>query len=222
MARSGQSAGEETTRERLLWRGVRLFAERGYRGTSLRDVTAAAGANLASIKYYFGDKAAFYQECFRFIWRHNPSPIDALDLAVIRTRQDWLTAINSMTREIAALVLDDHRNVRWLTGMMSREMAAPTPALGLVMSEFITPRLNRFEALLTMGLPPRASVQTQRLWGFCALGQLMMFALARPAAERIFGKTHGNTRFTAALARHVADGITRQLNFRPPERKRGS
>ena len=47
------SAGRDT-RERLLSAGERLFATRGIDAVSVRDITDAAGANLAAINYHFG------------------------------------------------------------------------------------------------------------------------------------------------------------------------
>jgi AcrR family transcriptional regulator len=37
-----------------------LFATHGYDGTSVREITAAAGANLGAITYHFGSKAELY------------------------------------------------------------------------------------------------------------------------------------------------------------------
>src|ERR1700689_677128 len=45
------------TRTRILDAAERLFAERGFRGTSVRAITALAGANLAAVGYHFGSKA---------------------------------------------------------------------------------------------------------------------------------------------------------------------
>ncbi|MCS6861224.1 MAG: TetR family transcriptional regulator [Abditibacteriales bacterium] len=44
------------TRERLLDTAERLFAAKGIRETSLRDITAAAQTNLAAVNYHFGSK----------------------------------------------------------------------------------------------------------------------------------------------------------------------
>lgn len=44
------------TRERLLDAAEQLFLERGFQGTSTRDITEAAGANLAAVNYYFRSK----------------------------------------------------------------------------------------------------------------------------------------------------------------------
>ncbi|MDN4051581.1 CerR family C-terminal domain-containing protein [Massilia sp. YIM B02763] len=48
-------------RERILGAALRLFVERGYASTSVRDIAQAADANVAAIAYYFGDKAGLYR-----------------------------------------------------------------------------------------------------------------------------------------------------------------
>lgn len=51
-------------RARLLQHALRLFAERGLKGTSTRDIAQAAGTNVSAIAYYFGDKAGLYRAVF--------------------------------------------------------------------------------------------------------------------------------------------------------------
>lgn len=48
-------------RERILLAALRLFAERGYASTPVRDIAHDAGVNIAAIAYYFGDKAGLYR-----------------------------------------------------------------------------------------------------------------------------------------------------------------
>lgn len=48
-------------RRRLLHTALRLFAEKGFAKTSTRAIALAAGANIGSISYYFGDKAGLYR-----------------------------------------------------------------------------------------------------------------------------------------------------------------
>ncbi|MDX9861017.1 MAG: TetR family transcriptional regulator [Rhodospirillales bacterium] len=49
-------AERSNTRERILDVAERLFASRGYKNVSVRELTAAADANLASVRYHFGSK----------------------------------------------------------------------------------------------------------------------------------------------------------------------
>ena len=46
------------TKERILNVAERLFADRGFPATSLRDLTSEAGVNIASVNYHFGSKDA--------------------------------------------------------------------------------------------------------------------------------------------------------------------
>lgn len=55
----------EDARARLLQAGLRLFAQQGYSKTSTRELAEAASVNVASISYYFGDKAGLYRAVFQ-------------------------------------------------------------------------------------------------------------------------------------------------------------
>ncbi len=55
----------EDTRDRILAAAQRLFAEKGFDATSVRDITTEAGCNVASVNYHFGGKDNLYLETFR-------------------------------------------------------------------------------------------------------------------------------------------------------------
>jgi AcrR family transcriptional regulator len=61
------------TRARLLDAAERLFAARGFRGVSLRELTAAAGVNLAAVSYHFGSK----EELLRAVLERRVAPVNA-------------------------------------------------------------------------------------------------------------------------------------------------
>jgi AcrR family transcriptional regulator len=54
----------EASRARLLRSGLQLFAQQGFAKTSTRELAEHAGVNVASISYYFGDKAGLYRAVF--------------------------------------------------------------------------------------------------------------------------------------------------------------
>jgi AcrR family transcriptional regulator len=54
----------DDARTRLLQAGLQLFANQGYSKTSTRELADAARVNIASISYYFGDKAGLYRASF--------------------------------------------------------------------------------------------------------------------------------------------------------------
>jgi AcrR family transcriptional regulator len=52
----GTGSRSAATRERILDAAEKLFAERGYHGVSIRDVTGAADVDVALVSYHFGNK----------------------------------------------------------------------------------------------------------------------------------------------------------------------
>jgi AcrR family transcriptional regulator len=56
---------EAATKAAVLQAAERLFALHGFQNVSVRDITAEAGVNLASVNYHFGSKDALLFEIFR-------------------------------------------------------------------------------------------------------------------------------------------------------------
>lgn len=59
----------EVTRERIMKAAERLFAERGYDGTSIRAIVGKARVNQAAINYHFDGKDGLYREVLRTAFR---------------------------------------------------------------------------------------------------------------------------------------------------------
>lgn len=54
-----------STKERILGAAEELFAQHGFAGTSLREVTSRADVNIAAVNYHFGSKENLVNEVFR-------------------------------------------------------------------------------------------------------------------------------------------------------------
>ena len=84
-----------STRQRILGAAEELFAERGFAGASLRQVTAAANVNLAAVNDHFGSKDNLIEEVFR-------RRLDELS----RRRLDRLAALEAAGTPTLEAVLD--------------------------------------------------------------------------------------------------------------------
>ena len=51
----GYARGEET-RARIISAALKLFGQRGFDGSSTRDIATAAGVNAPALQYYFDNK----------------------------------------------------------------------------------------------------------------------------------------------------------------------
>jgi len=79
-----------------------LFAAHGYDGTSIRDITSRARANLGAITYHFGSKEALYHEVLACcatpladrvaqVAASTGAPLERIE-SIIRTFFDYMTA----------------------------------------------------------------------------------------------------------------------------------
>jgi TetR/AcrR family transcriptional regulator, regulator of cefoperazone and chloramphenicol sensitivity len=78
----------EDSRERVLAAATRLFAERGFDGTTTREIGRASGLNIATVAYHLGAKADLYREVMR------------------RAYQEELAALTGAVSEFEAAAID--------------------------------------------------------------------------------------------------------------------
>jgi len=67
------------TKQKILDTAERLFAEQGYSATSLRQIIADAGVNLAAVHYHFGSK----EELLHEVVTRKAAPVNAKRLAML-------------------------------------------------------------------------------------------------------------------------------------------
>lgn len=196
------------TRERLIAAAGELFAERGFRATTARDIAQRAGVNLAAANYYFGSKKELYLE----VLRANFAQISAM--LARRGGSRPAAEIDRLGRPaiVQMLVRRIQVMLEILIGpppgqhgaLMQREMIDPSEALPLIVDEFIGPmtlETERIVARLAPGLEPR---HVER----CALsiiGQAVFYRFAMPALllqKRLKSYPRG---FGPDLAQHIAE-----------------
>jgi len=116
-------------RERILLAALRLFADKGYASTSVRDIAQAADANIAAIGYYFGDKAGLYRAALYEPVHGQPDagpPFDAPDTALKTALTRYMRACLRPLGQGEATLLSVRLRMREAfeaTGMLDEERA---------------------------------------------------------------------------------------------------
>ena len=142
-ARPGAAARSEgDARARLLAAGLRLFAERGFKATSVRELAREAEVNLAAISYHFGDKAALYREIFSAKVRAQ-MPGDSLDLLALPLDQ----ALQAFYRDFLEPLKRDQETALMMK-LHFRELFEPTGAWQQVVEQELRPRFSELTRLL--------------------------------------------------------------------------
>jgi AcrR family transcriptional regulator len=129
------------TRKRILDAARALFAERGYDGASVRDITAEARCNVASVNYHFRGKDGLYREMFERLLgdlrRRRVSSVRQGDL-----RLTGPLALERLIRKFAGAFLEplveEPRGSETLR-LISREIIDPHLPPGLFMTELMRP-----------------------------------------------------------------------------------
>lgn len=66
------------TKSRILSESIKLFANKGYEGTSISEIVNAAKVNKRMIYHYYGDKLGLYRAIFVQIWGSYKDMVDEI------------------------------------------------------------------------------------------------------------------------------------------------
>ena len=194
---------DEETKARLQREAQRLFALRGFRGASVRDITGAAHANLGAITYHFGTKRALYGAVVETVFARLAERVEAAaggpapGLERLRAIVGAIFAFFRETPEAPRLVLHQ---------VMAGE-GIPT---------FAQPYLRRNLAAIAQVVRDgrargefRAADPT--LVAFTIISQSVWFALVGREIVGILGGLPGAGDVADRVERHVVDVATRFL-----------
>ncbi|KXH85149.1 TetR/AcrR family transcriptional regulator [Chryseobacterium kwangjuense] len=73
--------------ENILFAAEKLFAEKGFEGTSTREISKAANVNISMISYYFGSKEKLYEKLVEY--RMNEGQFFAKDILERTDINEW-------------------------------------------------------------------------------------------------------------------------------------
>ena len=81
------------TRARLLKAAERLFADRGFKKVTVRDICRAARANVAAVNYHFNGKKGLYDEVVKSAIKTMQTTTDAIrEAGAGRSGEEQVTA----------------------------------------------------------------------------------------------------------------------------------
>jgi AcrR family transcriptional regulator len=158
----GQRRQVNDTKEKLMDTAERLIAEQGYAATSLRQIIAEAGVNLASVHYHFGSK----EELLDALVLRKAGPINEDRLARLeRCEREAGAGSAPVTRIVEAFVgpafalRGEHRERLKFMGRLYAEGIMPVMA-----AKHFRPLMARFIEAFHRALPEVP--EEELLWRF--------------------------------------------------------
>ena len=188
------------TRDRLLKAAERLFADRGFKKVTIRDICRVARANVAAVNYHFGDKLGLYREVLQ-------SAIGAMRATNDAARQagSGQPAEEQLRRYIAIFV---HRILTpgndTVHKLVQREMNDPTPALDTLVEQGVRPRIEYLSGLIAEIM--HAAPGDQRVLRCVASVQAQTISyLPNPIAARLGLANKPTAANLTEIADHIAE-----------------
>ncbi len=107
-----------------------LFSQKGIDGTSIRDISKAAGINVAMVNYYFGSKSAMVTALFEIrLTRTREKLIDLTD----NTRLNPFDKLMAFVEHLMAVQLSNADFHLILMNQLARKENAPEISEGIVL-----------------------------------------------------------------------------------------
>lgn len=193
----------DSARQRLLYAARDLFAQHGYEGTSVRDITSRAKVNLGAITYHFGSKEALFHAVIGTI-------AGPLVEAVTRAAGEGgtpLERVEAMTRAVGQHV----QAHPWAPRVMLRELASdrrmPPP-----MVEAWKRNLGTLTGIIVAGQQD-GSIRAgdPRLLALSTIGQVFFYRVAGRITREVVGIDPNDPELRQRIADHIADNVRRLL-----------
>jgi AcrR family transcriptional regulator len=198
-----ENTARKSTRERLIEAAGELFAEKGFKETTVRDISERAGANLASVNYYFRDKEHLYEDLILHIvesMRQN-FPVDK-DFDKASSPQSRL---HTLVRNLLYRFLDPERPA-WQGILLAQERVAPRPAVLSIIHNEIKKTRSLLSSIVRELLKQAAKPEKVELCGDSVMGQIMDQAHTHsPQAPPMLRKRTATREEIERLARHITE-----------------
>ncbi len=154
--RGRRPAGGRSARDRILDAAERQFAQRGFHAVSVREITTAAGVDVALVNYHFGGKQALFEAVFmRRAQLLNEERLRRLESVVARAAPR-AASIEAIIDAFTHPLLD--RSARGGPGWKAyfaliAQVNNSTEFGGLMMTRFFDPVVHAFIAALRHAMP---------------------------------------------------------------------
>ena len=194
----------EKTRQHIIDAAGPLFAEKGYKATTVGEICRIAGVNQAAISFHFGGKEQLYLALVRYSYEYGLAQVPmpqwpAGTPAAVKLRDFVLTFLRRAVAD---------REPRWPCQLIMRETVQPSKACEEFVRGFVRPNFTVLHGILQELLPADFSEEARRLVVNSIIGQGLFYRVARGVLE-LLSPGDQPLRFDEERLQVLAEHITR-------------
>lgn len=181
----GYARGEET-RARIVTAALRMFGERGFEGSSTRDIAKSAGVNAPALQYYFDNKEGVYVACaehiVKRIWENMSEVVTRAEQAVESQASDegLIEVYCAIQEQLAHFMFTSEEAGDWRFFMARMQAGEGPPAAFQLIYQQVSGRMSKVLSVIVSRMLGRPADDEETLVRTMILsGQLHVFHLAR-------------------------------------------
>ena len=178
------------TKTRILDAAERLFVEHGFEATSLRQLTTAAGVNLAAVNYHFGSKEELFQAVLtRRLDPMNQERIERLEKLEREASGKPLSCekiLFAMLIPALRLARDERRGGKNFLRLLGRAYADPAPFIRHFLSQQYAGMIGRYKEAFLRALPQLS--RQELTWRLHFVMGALSYTLAGTDALKLFAQ----------------------------------
>lgn len=200
-----------STREKILDIAEELFLTRGFDKVSVRDITQAAGANVASINYHFKCKEDLYREVFRRkLKRISETKIREIEQNMQEAGTP--TVANTVRAIVSAFLQELLKNEasEKLLNIITQEMSEDGIARDLFLEEAAYPIQRKLWDLVRKARPELSDIQVA-LCSSSIMAQIFHFIRAKSVISTTLKKDY-DSEFVNTLIDHITNLTVSGIN----------
>jgi TetR/AcrR family transcriptional regulator, regulator of cefoperazone and chloramphenicol sensitivity len=195
------ATGDRETRDRLLKAAERLFAGRGFKEVTVREICREAEANVAAVNYHFGDKLGLYRSVVRTVLDAMREVTESAQRAgAAKPPEEQLRIyIDIFLRQLL------RPESQAMHAIVNREITDPTPALDDLLEQGVRPRINYLAGVIARMIGCEPSDERVLRCVMSVQAQSIMYARHNPVAERLGFRFKRTAAQIDDAVQHVAD-----------------
>lgn len=193
----------DDTQQRVLEAAGRVFAERGYRDATVREICAAADVNLAAVNYYFGDKHRLYIEAVNRAHRLQAEQVPLPSWPVEMPPSERLRGF--IRTLLDRMLGEGEEGSGWPAQLMLREIIEPTEACRELVEQYFRPHFEIMMHILRDILPEDTPAHVLHQLGFSIVGQILYYHVAGDIVSMMIAPEERDAHYARAqLADHIS------------------
>lgn len=189
------------TRTRILDAAEELFMLHGFEATSMRQLTAKAGVNLAAVNYHFGSKDALVEAVFRrrldVMNAARIAELDRLEKEAAGRPLATEVIIRAFIGASLRMIEDAKDGGRNFIRLLGRTYTDPQKQIRSLIGQLYAPAMERFKAAFERALPQMP--RDELIWRMHFMFGTLAYTLAATDTVQLIAGCKPEDRYDARL-----------------------